>query len=313
MLVVVLLFLVGLAFLVKGGDLFVEQAVYFAKKLGISEMIIGATIVSIGTTLPEVTISALASANGVPDIAYGNAVGSVVCNTGLVAGVLLLLRPAPTNRGEIAPGSLFYFAGVLAFSIIAVRFGMLARWAGMSLLALFITYLLFTSYRAWRAAPVKAAGDDTPTKGEAFWHAVLLLFGAALIFAGARLLITNGMKIAQALHVPERIIALTFIALGTSLPELTTAVVAIVRGHGAISLGNIIGANFLNITLVLGLSAVIFPIPAPGAALINDIRSLIVPMLVLTLPALIWGRTMRLQGGLLLAIYAWYCAALFRS
>lgn len=310
MFVVVLLFLVGLAFLWKGGDLFVDQAAYFARRFGISEILIGATVVSIGTTLPEVTVSALAAANGISDIAYGNAVGSVICNTGLIAGILLLFRPGRVVRAEIALSTSFFFAAAALFALILVQLGEIARWAGLVLLALFAAYLLSTSYRAWRASSAREEGMAEP-RGPALKNALLLALGATLIFVGSRLLIANGIIIAQALRVPERIIALTFIALGTSLPELATAVVAIARGHGAISLGNIIGANFFNLTLVLGLSAVIFPISTPGAALPNDVRSLIVPMLLLTLPTLIRGRTMRLQGALLLAIYAWYCFQLF--
>ncbi len=313
MVVVVLLFFIGLACLVKGGDLFVDQAVFFARKLRVSEIMIGATIVSIGTTLPEVTVSALASANGIPDIACGNAIGSVICNTGLIAGILLMLRPTHPARGELATGSVFFFTAATAFAVITARFGILSRWAGALLLALFLTDMLFASRRALRLSQAQADSDVSSKEGSSLRHALLMALAAFLIFLGSRLLIANGMEIARALHVPERIIALTFIALGTSLPELATAVVAIVRGHGALSLGNIIGANFFNIALVLGLSATIAPIPAPVASLAGDVRALFIPMLLLTLPTFIRGKTMRLQGVLLVGLYGFYCWKLFQG
>ncbi len=311
MIVVVLLFLAGLALLWKGGDLFVDQAAYFARRFGISEIVIGATIVSIGTTLPETTVSALASLGGTPAIAYGNALGSVICNTGLVAGLLLLLRPGRADRGEVAFGALFFFAAAIAFALIASRFGVIDRWAGWVLNGLFLSYLVSSVLRARRASMGRAEQNASEPKRAALKHALLMALSALLIFLGSRLLIANGTEIAWALGVPERVIALTFIALGTSLPELATAVIAIARGHGALSLGNIIGANFLNLTLVLGLSAVLAPIPAPVSSLLNDVRALAVPMLLLTLPTFIRGGTMRVQGALLIGIYAFYCYRLF--
>lgn len=311
MIVVLLLFLAGLALLWKGGELFVDQAAYFARRFGISEIVIGATIVSIGTTLPETTVSALASLGGAPAIAYGNAVGSVICNTGLVAGLLLLLRPGRAHRGEVAFGALFFFAAAIVFTLIASRFGVIDRWAGWVLIALFLSYLVSTALRARRTATGRAETDAPEPKRAAPKHALLMALAALLIFLGSRLLIANGTEIAWALGVPERVIALTFIALGTSLPELATAVIAIARGHGAISLGNIIGANFLNLTLVLGLSSALAPIPVPVSALLNDVQAMAVPMLLLTLPTFIRGGTMRLQGALLVGIYALYCYRLF--
>lgn len=311
MLFVVLLFLVGLACLWKGGDLFVDQAVHLARRFGISEIIVGATIVSIGTTLPEVTVSALAAAGGAGDMAYGNAVGSVICNTGLIAGALVLFRPTRAKRADIAFGGLFFLGAAAAFALVTARFGTLTPWAGAALLALFAGFLFASAYRARRATLGADISQTAEPKDNGLRHALLMVLGAGLIFLGSQLLITNGIRIAQALGVPARVIALTFIALGTSLPELATAVIAIARGHGALSLGNIIGANFFNLTLVLGLSAVISPIPAWSPTFLRDIQAMVIPMLILTLPTFIRGRTFRLQGALLIGIYAWYAIRLF--
>lgn len=314
MVVVIVLFFFGLVLLYKGGDVFVDQAVYFARRFKISELVIGATIVSIGTTLPEVTVSALASAGGVSAIAYGNAVGSVICNAGLIAGVLLLSMPARVTKSEIALGALFFFAADIIFASFSIFVGSINIIAGICLLVIFSLYILIALRRSYHTTDLLTSmpqsesrkNEDAPLK-----HALLMVLGAVFIFIGSRLLIDNGIRIAQALHLNERIIALSFIALGTSLPELITAIIAIAKGHGSISLGNIIGANFMNLTIVIGLSAIIMPISTPIRILQADLYFLLFPMLVLTIPTLIKGKTTRFQGVLLLTTYVWYCTMLF--
>jgi len=308
-----ILFITGLLLLYKGGDFFVDSAVEIARRRRIPEMIIGATIVSIGTTIPEVTVSALASGAGEADIAYGNAIGSVICNTALIAGILLCLSPTLVRRRALASGALFLALSCVVFFIFAYTFGVINWSTGLFLLGVFLVYILYSAHSAAKApreapSPPQHAGATAAP----LWRSLAkLAVSAAAIFFGSNLLVNNGVLIAGALGVPDQIIALTFIALGTSLPELVTAISAALKRHSAISLGNIIGANFFNLTLVSGLSAVISPTFMPSHQVIPDFLTAALVMLLLTVPALVFGKTSRLQGAALLAAYALYIMFLF--
>lgn len=303
----VVLFLLALLLLYKGGDIFVDAAIELARRFHISEIIIGATVVSIGTTIPETTVSALAAATGFPQIAYGNAVGSVICNTALIAGVLLLFAPVAVKRSEFKVGTTFFFGAALLLVALTALFGGISRLEGTLLLLCFAFYIatnVLVAARAKQSGPMESA-SETP-----LYHSlILLVVGAVMVFVGSNLLVNNGILIADALGVPERVIALTFIALGTSLPELVTAITAIVKGHAGVSLGNIIGANILNLTLVTGLAASIRSIDIPVQSMAVDLTLAAGVMALLTVPALIRGRTARWQGMALIAIYTWYCFA----
>ncbi len=310
----VLLFLLGLAALYKGGDIFVEEAVYIARRFRIPEIIIGATIVSIGTTLPEMTVSALASANGLSSMAYGNAIGSVSCNAALIAGVLLLLAPSHVAKKEIMLGTIFFFAAALFFTIAGAANGSITVLAGLILLAVYAAFVVMSIRQSSKTLVTGHAGKaEAGKEGSVLSHLFFFVVGGVLVFFGSKLLIDNGVLIAQFLKVPERIIALTFIALGTSLPELVTAIASISKGHGDISLGNIIGANLMNISVVIGISSLIHPVAVPQAELRTDLLFAFVPMLLLAIPTLLRSKTSRMQGGLLLCAYIWYCILLFHE
>ena len=310
----VLLFLLGLAALYKGGDIFVEEAAYIARRFRIPEIIIGATIVSIGTTLPEVTVSALASANGLSSMAYGNAIGSVICNAALIAGLLLLLAPSRIAKREILLGTVFFFVAALLLTVTSAANGSIPAVPGLILLAVYVAFVVISIRQSLRTEPVGHARKAVAVKeGSTLSHILFFAVGGVLVFFGSKLLIDNGVLIAQFLKVPERIIALTFIALGTSLPELVTAIASIVKGHGDISLGNIIGANLMDISVVIGISALIHPVATPHAELLTDLLFAVAPMLLLTVPTLLRGKTTRLQGSLLFLTYILYCILLFHE
>ncbi len=311
MFIPVLLFLFGLALLIFGGDWFVDGATGIAHRFHVPELLIGATVVSIGTTLPEVMVSATSALSGHGEIAYGNAIGSVICNTALIAALTIAIRPAPVDRKSLRTPVAFFFVAAALYCLFAYLTGQFSRVAGLLLLAVFAVYM-YTTVRQAAGQAETSDNEATDRIGKAI---LLLIVGAAAIALGARLLVDNGTKIAQALGVPESVIALTFVALGTSLPELVTAITALVKGHGALSLGNIIGANIFNLVLVSGLSVVLAPFSIPGgktlgginASLLVDIPLMLLVMGLLTLPALKKGRLSRWQGILLLAIYAAFC------
>ncbi|MBR6377303.1 MAG: calcium/sodium antiporter [Oscillospiraceae bacterium] len=319
MLVPVLLFIVGLVCLIKGGDWFVDGASALARKFHLPELLIGATVVSIGTTLPEVMVSTISAVEGHGEIAYGNAIGSVICNTALIAAVTLAVRPGKSDPKTLKMPVLFFFLAAATYCVAAYLLGEFTRVVGLVMLAMFVAYMIVT-VRQMKKSPQPEvehaeAEEEMPT-----WKMLLfLVLGAALIAVGAKLLVDNGTKIAQALGVPESVIALTFVALGTSLPELVTAITSLVKGHSDLSLGNVIGANMFNLVLVSGVSVTLAPFKVPqsaviaghNASLVLEIPLMITVMLILTMPALLKGKLSRPQGILLLAIYAAFCAVQF--
>lgn len=317
MLIPVLLFIVGLLFLIKGGDWFVDGASALARRFHLPELLIGATVVSIGTTLPEVMVSTMSALSGHGEIAYGNAIGSVICNAALIAAITIAVRPGRVDPKTLKTPVAFFFAAAAIYCIAAYVFGRFTRVMGIIMLAVFVAYMAanVVQMKNTPAGEQEASEEEMPLAKTL----ILLVLGAVLIAVGANLLVDNGTLIAQALGVPESVIALTFVALGTSLPELVTAITSLVKGHSDLSLGNIVGANVFNLVLVSGMSITLAPFTIPQSAtlfginssLVLDLPVMLAVMLILTVPALVKGKLNRAQGILLLAIYAAFCAVQF--
>ena len=314
---VILLFLLGLGLLIKGGDWFVDGATALARRFRLPEILIGSTIVSIGTTLPEVMVSTTSALSGHGEMAYGNTIGSVICNTALIAALSAAVRPGPADGKSLRLPAALFTAAAVAFGAVAYTTGQFSRAVGLGLLGLFLVYLILSA-RKMRTAPAPEAAPAEPPAP--LWRTLLgLVAGAAAIAWGADLLVDNGTRLAEALGVPEAVIALTFVALGTSLPELVTAVTALAKGHSALSLGNVIGANLLNLVLVTGTAATLAPFPLPqdgtlfgvNRSLALDLPVMAAVSLVLILPVLLRGRLYRAQGILLLAVYGAFCVGQF--
>lgn len=321
MFVPILLFIVGLVLLIKGGDWFVDGATGIAKKFHVPDILIGATVVSIGTTLPEVMVSATSAFSGHGEIAYGNAIGSIICNTALIAALTVTFKPSSVDRDTLKLPVIFFFISAVVYAVVAYAFGEFTRIVGAILLLLFVIYMIL-SVRKAKMMPKPQLDEENAqkiTNKMVAKYIVLLIIGAALIAFGADLLVDNGTLIAQALGVPESVIALTFIALGTSLPELVTAITSLVKGHGSLSLGNIIGANIFNLVLVSGVSVVVSPFAVPNStqiwginsSLVVDVPVMFFVMAFLTIPALIKGKLYRWQGIALLVVYGAFCALQF--
>ena len=317
MLVPVLLFALGLLLLIKGGDWFVDGASGIAHRFGVPELLIGATVVSIGTTLPEVMVSATSALGGHGEMAYGNAIGSIICNTALIAAITVAVKPGKVERRSFLTPVAFFFVAAAVYLYVAYSSGEFTRLVGLELLGIFLLYMIVLVRQALRAPKIF---EKEEAQAQPLWKDLLLLAAGAVVIAfGADLLVENGTLIAQALGVPESVIALTFVALGTSLPELVTAVTALLKGHGALSLGNIIGANLFNLVLVSGLSVTLAPFTIPAgktiagynASLVVDMPLMVLVMGLLTLPALARGKLSRWQGVTLLLIYAGFCVFQF--
>lgn len=322
MVVPVMLFLLGFVLLIKGGDWFVDGATGIAHKFHIPEILIGATVVSIGTTLPEVMVSAGAALSGHGEIAYGNAIGSIICNTSLIAAITVAVRPSEVNRKAMISQVVFFYLSAVIYAAVAYFTGYFSRIVGIVLVGIFVAYMIVSVLQAKKSlsvAKVSESSDSDDTQDCFYKHIVMLVVGAAVIAIGARLLVDNGTIIAEKVGVPESVIALTFVALGTSLPELVTAITSLVKGHGALSLGNIIGANIFNLVLVSGVSTVLSPFPVPNSSqifnyntsLLVDIPIMFIVMSILIVPALIKKKLSRAQGIILLAIYAAFCVFQF--
>lgn len=325
MLIPILLFVLGLIFLIKGGDWFVDGATGIAKRFNVPDLLIGATVVSVGTTLPEVMVSSTSAVEGISSIAYGNAIGSIICNTSLVLALTVAIAPAVADRSSLVLPVIFFFTSAVFYAGIAYTSGNFTRVSGILLLLIFAVYMFILIKKAVKESKLSVSNpsDNQTEEGKKerslFVEIVFLVIGAALIAVGAKLLVDNGTIIAKEMGVPETVIALTFVALGTSLPELVTAIVSLVKGHGALSLGNIIGANIFNLVLVSGMAITLRPFSIPSekqiagmnASLVVDVPMLFLVMILATIPTLLTGKLKRYQGILLLALYAGYCAFQF--
>lgn len=318
MIITVLLFAVGLIMLIKGGDWFVDGATGIAERFHVPELIIGATIVSIGTTLPEVMVSSNSAISGHGEIAYGNAIGSIICNTSLIAAITIAVAPSGVDTKTLRMPAFFFFAAAAFYMIIAYTTGDFTRATGAVFLLGFVAYMIFTIVDGKKNGMLSGDSDDKDGgEAKSLPHMLLLLAaGAVFIAVGADLLVDNGTLIAQAMGVPESVIALTMIALGTSLPELVTAITSLMKGHSSLSLGNIVGANFFNLALVSGTASFIAPFSVPSSkmlagmpsSLVVDVPLMFFVMAFLIVPAFITRKLTRFQGVTLLLIYASFCA-----
>lgn len=319
MILPIILFIVGLIFLIKGGDWFVDGATGIAHRFHVPELLIGATVVSIGTTLPEVMVSATSAVSGHGEIAYGNAIGSIICNVCLIAALTIAIRPSATDKKTLKLPVIFFFLAAIFYSATAYISGHFSRFTGLVLLVMFGAYIGISVYQIKNHPGEAAVSEDAEVSDEGnsslLKDIILLVIGAALIAVGANLLVDNGTIIARELGVPESVIALTFVALGTSLPELVTAITSLTKGHGALSLGNVIGANLFNLVLVTGVSATLSPFDIPvsktiaglNSSLVVDIPVMLFVMAFLTFPAIKREKLSRAQGIVLLVIYAAFC------
>ena len=320
MLISVLLFAVGLVLLIKGGDWFVDGATGLARRFRLPDIIVGATVVSIGTTLPEVMVSVTGALGGQGAMAYGNAIGSIICNTSLIAAISVACNPGPVNTKTLKMPVIFFFLSAALYCVAAYLLGEFPRWLGLVLLGVFVVYMLITIRQGLKNPDEAHEEEEGQTKERKLWQELLLLIaGAAIIAVGADLLVDNGTIIATKLGVPETVIALTFVALGTSLPELVTTITSLRKGHASLGIGNVIGANIFNLVLVSGASVALAPFEVPvgnlifgiNSSLVLDIPLMLGVMLLLTVPALARKKLGRWQGITLLGIYAAFCVLQF--
>lgn len=312
---VLLLFAAGLLCIIKGGDLFVDAASWIAEASGIPKFIIGATVVSFATTMPEMLVSIFAALEGNADIAVGNAVGSVTANVGLIMCVALICMECTMTRKQFGVKACLLLAAILALFGFT-RDGQLSVLESVLILVIFVGFLVESLIAARQEQGSELpAQEERPKidKKSVLLNISKFLLGAAGIVLGAQLLIDNGSALARMLGVPDAVIAATMIAIGTSLPELVTTLTAIKKKQASLSVGNIIGANIMDLTLIMPLCAVIQgkPMTVERQGMLLDIPACLIICAAALIPALVQGKFKRWIGYLIGGLYIAYLIIMF--
>ena len=299
------IFIVGLMLTIKGGDWFVDSASWFAEAFGIPKFVVGATVVSFATTLPELLVSVRAAMNGSAQLAIGNAVGSVTANTTLIMGVSLVAMAGVVSRKEFSLKGGLFLAAIVGLTLLSLS-GSLPVWSAFVLWTIFIVFMISNLIEGKKGA--SADKSDNYDKKEIPSRILFFIIGTASIVFGAEFLVSSGKTIASGIGISETIIGFTVIALGTSLPELVTTLTAIRKKENSLSVGNIIGANIIDTTLILPLCSVINgeALPVDRVNLVFDFPVCIAACAVAVVPTIIQGRFKKWQGYCLLGIYALY-------
>ena len=324
-----LMVLGGLVLLFMGGEALVRGSVSIARKLNISELVIGLTLVGFGTSVPELVTSLRAIGQGAVGIAVGNVVGSNIANILLVLGLAAVIRPILTNPKALSRDGAV-MVGVTALLCALIWFDLFTRLAGFGLIGLLLAYLAYSlvadQKRDTHAGAMHAAeGEIVQAQYGLFVGLVIAVIGLAAVIIGARLLVDGGVSIARDFGISETIIGLTIVAVGTSLPELATTAVAAYRGKSDVALGNIIGSNIFNVLGILGVTALVQPFSVRGhtaagsmadgatTSLISplDIGMLVLSTVLLMFFAITRKRISRWEGAVLLLAYATYFGLLF--
>ena len=370
MLISVLLFAVGLVLLIKGGDWFVDGATGIAKRFNLPDIVVGATVVSIGTTLPEVMVSTTGALAGSGAMAYGNAIGSIICNTALIAAISIVCNPGPVNVKSMKTPAIFFFCSAALYCVASYVLGEFPRWMGFCMLAIFVVYMVLTVRNGLKNPDSVEEEEEEEEGKKSIWGEVALLaicavavailsnvitgilmvvafavytflklkpakeggkslleellflvIGAGVIAVGADFLVEHGQIIALELGVPETVVALLFVALGTSLPELVTTITSLRKGRASLGVGNVIGANVFNLVLVSGVAVSLAPFEVPcenflldtglNMSLVLEIPVMLGVMSLMVLPALLRKKLGRWQGIALLGIYVAFVVCQF--
>lgn len=324
------LFAVGIVLIVKGGDWFVDGAVWAAEITRIPKFIIGATIISVATTLPEIFVSTIAAVEGhgilvsqVGDyiaasqdkvgMAIGNGIGSVICNTAMILAISIIFMPIAVDKRSFAPKGILLIAAVCALFLLS-RSGNFSIAGAAVLLLIFLLYITENIRSAKRDTGAEETGEAPASDRISIVLNILrIVGGAACIVVGSQLLVSNGSLIAASWGVSEAIIGVTIVAIGTSLPELVTTLTAIRKKESSLSVGNIIGANIMDLTLIMPLCSLIQgrAMLVERQGMLLDIPACLIVTSAALVPALISGRFKRWTGFLIGGLYIAYLAVMF--
>ena len=311
-----LLALGGFVLLFAGGEWLVRGAVTVSRRFGISPLLIGLTIVAFCTSAPELLVSLEAASRGQIDIAVGNVVGSNIANVLLIIGVSALIFPIVVKKAEMRRDTLVMLAAIMLMTGLAIL-GTIERWHGGLMLGALITYIW---YAYWTEVHSETPSAELHVRGaeefsgvsKRLWLGFLELgIGLGALVVGSRMLVNGAGEIAREFGVPEAVIGLTLVAVGTSLPELATSVMAALRGHADVAVGNVVGSNLFNVAAIIGLTSLFHPLPVSETIASFDIWVMLGSSLLLAALLLLRGRIGRMAGALLLAAYIGYVAFLY--
>lgn len=294
----IIMFIVGLAFLIKGSDKFVGSASRVAKGFGVSEFLIALILASVATTLPEVTVSAMAAYVGESGIAIGNAVGSALANIALILGICSLIRPLKVE--EMAWRNSLFMVAVTAYAWFLMYDGTISRPEGFSLM---LIYLGFLYYLYKRHASI---GEVNESRGNPKREAVIMFLSGMVVVIGAKMVVNGAVTLARAFGVPEVVIGLTMLSVGTSLPELANSLAATFKRLPNISVGNVIGANIMDILMVIGIAAIIRPIQVDWSIITFTMPITLLVMLTLTSSLILGHKVDRKVGAFLVLVYSYF-------
>ena len=298
-----LLFVIGLVGLFVGGESLVRGAVGVARRFHVPPLVIGLTIVGFGTSAPELLVSLQAALSGAPALALGNIIGSNIANILLILGVSALITAVPMRFSDMKTDFAVMIGSTLVLWFMLLN-GIISRWEGAFLVAALVAYLVYSLKTSAGTAP-----PEDGTKPPVLWKSIVIgIFGLIVLMIGARLLVTSATEIARGFGISEAVIGLTIVAIGTSLPELATSIVAAIRRHPEIAVGNILGSNIFNILCILGLTSLVTPIPAEPRFAGLDMLLALSAALVMLAFAVFVHRVSRLGGVALLVAYGGYLA-----
>lgn len=301
MLIELVLLVVGFAMLIKGADIFVEGAAGIAAKFGIPQLVIGLTIVAMGTSAPEAAVSITAALKGTADITIGNVVGSNIMNILVILGVTAVIVAVAVQQSTVRYEIPFVILVSVVLLVMGAMDGAIGRIDGVILWLLFIVYLVYLFLMAKHNKEEDEAQADAPV-----WKLMLfVVLGVALIVLGADVSVDAASEIARVIGLSERFIGLTIVALGTSLPELCTSVVAAAKGKADLAIGNIVGSNIFNILFVVGTTALIIPVPFNPAFIVDTVVAVGAAVL-LWICVLSKKKLTRPGGAVMLLAYAGY-------
>lgn len=312
MLLNILFVIAGIALVSGGAHYLVEGASALARRLGVSDLIIGMTVVSFGTSAPELVVSVVAAMNGAGEVAIGNVIGSNTANIGLILGLTAIIQPLRIRHNTIWKDIPFSFIGIIVVMLMAgdhhldrsiASQGVISRSDGLVLLCFFAVYLYYTYNIAQQEKP-----DESPAQRRPLWLAIFWVIGGLVALAyGGRLTVDGAVGIARTLGVSEAIIGLTLVAVGTSLPELATTIAAALRGRADMAMGNVVGSNIFNTLFILGVSATVRPLPIGRITLVDFIVCILATVLMFASGLVLRKQVMyRPKGWLLLGLYVLY-------
>lgn len=318
----ILFLLIGLALILAGANFLTDGSAALAQRFRVPEFIIGLTIVAVGTSTPELVVSVLSAIAGKSDVAIGNVVGSNIFNVFLILGVCALVRPLPLTAGNIRRDIPFGVGTSILLMILAAdslfrpgAIDRIGRLDGILMLVIYLLLMIYTIRATGRTAAAPAdAQDGAAHRPMAGWlMAVMILGGLAALIFGGEMFLNNATALARRMGISESVIAITLVAGGTSLPELASSLVSLLKGKSDMALGNVIGSNIANILLILGLSATINPLTMGGITMV-DLLVVLLSSVLLFLAAFTFRRRAvdRWEGALFLVIYALYIGYLVR-